>query len=160
MISSINAGSSITMPSSSRSEKALTEDQLTLISDTLSELDTDNLTTADALSILETFSDAGIEPGKAMESTMSELGFDAQEIGDLANVEGDRPPPPPPPPSQSSDEISLMASYLEELLEETVAASEAESIDELSEEQRFSVYAQVMEKFGIEEGDSLIDTTA
>ncbi|MEJ6121985.1 hypothetical protein MT390_08925 [Vibrio sp. 2-Bac 85] len=160
MISSINAGSSITMPSSSRSEKALTEDQLTLISDTLSELDTDNLTTADALSILETFSDAGIEPGKAMESTMSELGFDAQEIGDLANVEGDRPPPPPPPPSQSSDEISSMASYLEELLEETVAASEAESIDELSEEQRFSVYAQVMEKFGIEEGDSLIDTTA
>lgn len=157
MISSINAGSSITMPSSSRSEKALTEDQLTLISDTLSELDTDNLTTADALSILETFSDAGIEPGKAMESTMSELGFDAQEIGDLANVEGDRPPPPP---SQSSDEISSMASYLEELLEETVAASEAESIDELSEEQRFSVYAQVMEKFGIEEGDSLIDTTA
>lgn len=160
MISSINAGSPITMPSSSRSEKALTEDQLTLISDTLSELDTDNLTTADALSILETFSDAGIEPGKAMESTMSELGFDAQEIGDLANVEGDRPPPPPPPPSQSSDEISSMASYLEELLEETVAASEAESIDELSEEQRFSVYAQVMEKFGIEEGDSLIDTTA
>lgn len=160
MISSINAGSSITNPSSSRSEKALTEDQLTLISDTLSELDTDNLTTADALSILETFSDAGIEPGKAMESTMSELGFDAQEIGDLANVEGDRPPPPPPPPSQSSDEISSMASYLEELLEETVAASEAESIDELSEEQRFSVYAQVMEKFGIEEGDSLIDTTA
>lgn len=160
MISSINAGSSITMPSSSRSEKALTEDQLTLISDTLSELDTDNLTTADALSILETFSDAGIELGKAMESTMSELGFDAQEIGDLANVEGDRPPPPPPPPSQSSDEISSMASYLEELLEETVAASEAESIDELSEEQRFSVYAQVMEKFGIEEGDSLIDTTA
>ena len=160
MISSINVGSSITMPSSSRSEKALTEDQLTLISDTLSELDTDNLTTADALSILETFSDAGIEPGKDMESTMSELGFDAQEIGDLANVEGDRPPPPPPPPSQSSDEISSMASYLEELLEETVAASEAESIDELSEEQRFSVYAQVMEKFGIEEGDSLIDTTA
>ena len=159
MISSINTSSSITMPSSPRSEKALTEDQLTLISDTLSELDADNLTTADALSLIETFSEAGIEPGKAMESTMSELGFDAKEIGDLANVEGDRPPPPPPP-SQSSDEISSMASYLEELLEETVAASEAESIDELSEEQRFSVYAQVMEKFGIEEGDSLIDTTA
>ncbi len=159
MISSISFGSSVTMPTSSRSEKVLTEEQQTLISDTLSELDADNLTTADALSIIDTFSEAGIEPGKAMESALSELGFGAKEIGDLANVEGDRPPPPPPP-AQSSDEISSMASYLEELLEETLAANDADSVEQLTEEQRFSVYAQVMEKFGIEEGDSLIDTVA
>jgi len=157
MISSISSGSSVTMPTSSRSEKVLTEEQQTLISDTLSELDADNLTTADALSIIDTFSEAGIEPGKAMESALSELGFGAKEIGDLANVEGDRPPPPP---AQSSDEISSMASYLEELLEETLAANDADSVEQLTEEQRFSAYAQVMEKFGIEEGDSLIDTVA
>lgn len=155
MISSINASAAMVMPT--RSEKALTADQQTLISDTLSKIDVDNLTTEDALSIIETFSEAGIEPGKGMESALSALGFDAKDIGDLANVQEDNRPPPPPPPSQSTDEISTMASYLEELLEQTLAASDAE---ELSDEQRYSVYAEVMEKFGIEEGDTIIDTTA
>lgn len=155
MISSINTSAAMAMPT--RSEKALTAEQQTLISDTLSKIDVDNLTTEDALSIIEAFSEAGIEPGKGMESALSELGFDAKDIGELANVQEGNRPPPPPPPSQSSDEISTMVSYLEELLEQTLAASDAE---ELSDEQRYSVYAQVMEKFGIEEGDTIIDTTA
>lgn len=160
MVSSISSGlSSIIMPtSSSNSAKSLTDDQKALISDTLSQLDVDNLTEADALSIIETFSEAGIEPSKEMESALADLGFDAKQIGDLANVEGgDRPAPPPPPPSQSEDEISSMATYLEDLLAETLEASNS---TELSDEQRDSIYAQVMEKFGIEEGDSIINTVA
>jgi len=161
MVSSISSGLSVSMPtisSSSSFSNQLTAEQKTLMSDTLSEIDADNLTEADALNIIEAFSNAGIEPSKEMESALADLGFDAKEIGELANVEGgDRPAPPPPPPSQSEDEIATMATYLEELLAETLEASDS---TELSDEQRDSIYAQVMEKFGIEEGDSIINTTA
>jgi hypothetical protein len=158
MVSSISSGLSVSMPTTSSSfSKQLTAEQKTLMSDTLSEIDADNLTEADALSIVEAFSNAGIEPSKEMESALADLGFDAKEIGELANVEGgDRPAPPPPPP-QSEDEIASMATYLEELLAETLEASDS---TELSDEQRDAIYAQVMEKFGIEEGDSIINTTA
>jgi len=156
MVGSISTGSTFIMPAIASSEKALSEEQQILIADTLSEMDSDNLTESDALNIIQTFSDAGIEPGKEMQSALSNLGFDAKEIGDLANVQGgDRPAPPPPP--QSEEEISSVTSYLEDLLEEALAANDA---TELSEEQRDSIYTQVMEKFGIEEGDSIIDTTA
>lgn len=160
MVSSISSGlsSMILSTTSSNTVKSLTDEQKTLISETLSELDADNLTETDALSIIEIFSEAGIEPSKEMESVLINLGFDAKDIGELANVEGgDRPAPPPPPPSQSEDEISSMATYLEELLADTL---EANNSTELSEEQRSSIYAQVMEKFGIEEGDSIINTVA
>lgn len=161
MVSSIGSGMSMPPPppSSSSSTQNLTEDQMTLISDTLSELDVDNLTEQDALSIVEAFSEAGIEPGRAMESAMSDLGFDAKEIGDLAGIEGREGggPPPPPPESQSSEEISNMVSFLEELLEEKLADS---SETELNDQDKEAIYAKVMEQFGIEEGESIINTTA
>ena len=160
MVSSISSGlsSMILSTTSSNTVKSLTDEQKTLISETLSELDADNLTETDALSIIEIFSEAGIEPSKEMESVLINLGFDAKDIGELANVEGgDRPAPPLPPPSQSENEISSMATYLEGLLADTL---EANNSTELSEEQRSSIYAQVMEKFGIEEGDSIINTVA
>lgn len=161
MISSINTGMSMPPPRpSSGSEKSLTDEQLTLMSDTLSELDADNLTESDAQSIVEAFSEAGIEPGKEMESALSELGFDAKEIGDLANVEGGErsgPPPPPPSETQSAAEISDMVSFLEELLEEKLASS---TDTELNDQDKEAIYAKVMEQFGIEEGESIINTTA
>ena len=162
MISSINSGMSMQPLQSSSSTKSLTDEQLTLIADTFSELDADNLTQEDALSIVETLSQAGIEPGREMESAISELGFDAKDIGDLANVEeggkGDRPPPPPPPPSesQSTTEISDMVSFLEELLEEKLANS---TDIELNDQDKEAIYAKVKEQFGIEEGESIINTT-
>tara|TARA_R110001583_G_scaffold33943_1_gene114533 strand:- start:13368 stop:13847 length:480 start_codon:yes stop_codon:yes gene_type:complete len=159
MISSINSGMQMPPPPPSK-EQTLTTEQQTLISDTLAEFDAENLTEEDALSITETFSEAGIQPSGALETAMSELGFDTKSIGDLANSEatnaqGGMPPPPPPP--QSSDEISSMVSYLGELLEEQIAASET---NELTEQARQDIYAQVMEKFGLDEGDSIINTTA
>ncbi|MFT5298624.1 MAG: hypothetical protein ACI9YH_004673, partial [Colwellia sp.] len=51
MINSINSGGS--MPPPPRTEQNLTSDQQSVISDTLSEFDVDNLTEADALSIVE-----------------------------------------------------------------------------------------------------------
>lgn len=156
MINGISAGMS--MPMQQRSEKSLTADQQTLISETLSEFDVDNLTQEDAASIIETFSQAGIEPSEALETAVSTAGFDAKTIGELANAsEGGNRPPPPPPPQQSTEEITSMVDYLTELMEEKLATSNSSS---LSDEDKQSILAQMIEKFDIEDGDSIINTSA
>lgn len=145
-------------PPKGGSEQNLTDAQQNLISETLSEYDVDNLTEADALSITEAFAEAGIQPGIALEKAVADSGFDAKSLGDLANVseEGSRPPPPPPP-QQSTEEITSMVDYLAELMEEKLAES---SNNELTDEDKQSILALVFEKFDIEDGESIINTTA
>jgi hypothetical protein len=154
MISSVSSGGSMPPPPP-KNDQALTTDQQTLISDTLSEFDAENLTEADALAIVETFSEAGIEPGSGLEEAMSELGFDAKTIGDLAQSsdEGSRPPPPP---QQSTEDISSLVDYLAELVEEKLASSDTES---LSDEDKESIMAQVFEEFEISGQTSIINTS-
>ena len=66
------------------------------ISSVLENYDADNLTESDAQAIVAAFQEAGIEPSKELEAAMEEAGFDAQEVGTLANVgQGGTPPPPP-----------------------------------------------------------------
>lgn len=157
MIDAMNSGMSMPPPPpKSSTEQSLTEDQQNIISETLAEFDVDNLSESDALSIVEAFSSAGIEPGKALEEAVASSGFDAKSIGDLANVsgEGNRPPPPP---RQSTEEITTMVDYLSELMEEKLAASNSSS---LSDEDKESILAQIFEKFDIEDGESIINTTA
>jgi len=154
MINSVNSGMSMPPPPP-KQEQNLTEEQQTLISETLSQFDADNLSQADAMSIVETISQAGIQPGSGMEAIMAELGFDAKTIGDLAGVsEQGRMPPPP---KQSSDEISSMVDYLTELMEEKFAESNSTS---LSNDDKEQILSQVFEKFGIDDGESIINTTA
>ncbi|MCI2285816.1 hypothetical protein L3081_23590 [Colwellia sp. MSW7] len=50
-----------------------------------------------------------------------------------------------------------MVDYLTELMEEKFAAK---TNNELSDEDKQSILAQVFEKFNVEEGDSIINTTA
>lgn len=158
MISSMNTNASMTasLKTSSNTEQGLSAEQQSLISETLSQYDVDNLTEADALSISEAFSEAGIAPSIALEQAVSDSGFDAKTIGDLANVskEGSRPPPPP---QQSTEEITSMVDYLAELMEEKLAES---SSNELTDEDKQSILALVFEKFDIEDGESIINTTA
>jgi len=73
----INAMSSGMMPPPPRTgtEQNLTEDQQSLITETLSQYDVENLTEADALSIVEAFSEAGIQPGLALEKAVSSSFF-------------------------------------------------------------------------------------
>jgi hypothetical protein len=159
MIGSVNTGMSMPPPPpKGGSEQSLTEEQQSIISETLSQYDVDNLTEADALSITEAFAQAGIEPGAALEQAVSNSGFDAKTLGALANVseEGGRPPPPPPP-QQSTEEITSMVDYLTELMEEKLATSNSSS---LSDEDKQSRLAQVIEKVDIEDGDSIINTSA
>ncbi len=159
MISGVSSGIQMSMPrSDSRTEQALTEENQQLISDTLSQFDPDNLTEADALTIVETLSEAGVQPGQGLETALSELGFDAKSIGDLAGVsqsEGSRPPPPPP--QQSTEEISELVDFVTTLLEEKLAESADES---LTDEDRESIYAQINEKFGFDNDDSIINLKA
>jgi hypothetical protein len=157
MINNVNSGMSMPPPPP-RSEQSLTEEQQTFISDTLSEFNADELSEEDALSIIDMFSEANIQPGVALEKAMSSAGFDAKSIGDIAGAaESSSRPPPPPPPKQSTDEISSMVDYLAELLEETLSAKESES---LSDEDKQAILSQVFEKFDLEPGDSIINTSA
>jgi len=151
MIGAINSTNAIQPPP--RNEQALTDEQQTMLSETLSELDSDNLTEQDALSIVEAFKEAGIQPGKALESAMADLGFDAKEVGELANVE--QQDSMPPPPQQSNESITSIVDYLTELLEQKLSNGES-----LSDEEKEDIYSEVIEKFGLQEGDSIINTTA
>ncbi len=156
MIDSITSGMSIP-PQRPRTEQNLSEDQQQLISDTLSQFDADNMSEADAVSIVEAFSQAGIQAGAALEKSMSEFGFDAKSIGELANVSDSGGRPPPPPEKQSSEEITSMVDYLAELLEEKLSDNNKST---LTDEDKQSILAQVFEKFDIEDGESIINTSA
>tara|TARA_R110001592_G_scaffold188128_2_gene433121 strand:+ start:83 stop:550 length:468 start_codon:yes stop_codon:yes gene_type:complete len=155
MVTSINSGMSMPPPPP-RTEQSLTEDQQDFISETLSQFDADNITQETAASIVEAFAQAGIQPSAALEKSLTEFGFDAKSIGDSAKVSGDGNRPPPPP-KQSAEEITSMVDYLAELMEETLAASNS---NELSDEDKQSILAKVFEKFDIEDGESIINTTA
>lgn len=154
MINSVNASMNMPPPPA-KSQQALTQEQQTLISQTLSELDPENLSEADALSIIDTFSEAGIQPSKSLEQAMADLGFDAKKIGDLANVSesGNRPPAPP---KQNNEEISSLVDYLAELVEDTLANSDS---DTLTASDKESILAQVFEEFNIEDRTSIINTS-
>jgi len=158
MINSVNSNTPPPPPPrSSNSNDILTDEQNTLLSDTLSEYDPENLTATDAQAIIEALSEAGIQPSESLESTMAELGFDAKTIGDLGRQSGSSDmPPPPPPPRQSSDEITSMVDYLTELMEEKLAESDKLELNDADKE---SIMAALAEKFDIDEDESVINTT-
>lgn len=87
MVSSVSGGMMPPPPMQSlNSQSSLTDDQLQTIKDVLSEYDADKLTSSDALSIVETFQEVGIAPGPELVAAMSRAGFDAQTVGQLADV--------------------------------------------------------------------------
>lgn len=153
MINAISSG--IQIPTSSRIEQSLSQEQYNVINDTLSQFTADTLTESDAINIVDAFSQANIKPSQALEQAMADLGFDAKAIGDLAGVseQGHRPPPP----KQQPEEISSMVDYLTKLLEEKLASTNSST---LSDEDKQSILTQVFEKFNIEQADSIINTTA
>lgn len=122
--------------SNSTKSSSLSTDQKTLIEETLSQYDADSLSAEDAAAIVEAFTEAGIEPSKALESAMSASGFDAKEVGNLAGVGesgggvaqagGGRPaggPPPPPPEEEVLTITELLESLLEAEEDETTTSS-------------------------------------
>lgn len=79
-----------------RRSQPLTDDQKSQVKDILSQFDSENLTQEDAKSIFTAFREAGIQPGRDLAQTITDAGFDAEQIRTLARPEGGRPPGPPP----------------------------------------------------------------
>lgn len=102
MVNALSGSESLAPPP--KPPRPLSDQQKALVSDTLANFDSESLSEEDAQSIVQAFKDAGIKPGRYLAEAVSELGFDAREIGELAGVE--RPerkgPPPPPLPSEGN----------------------------------------------------------
>lgn len=96
----------------------LSADQKSLIEETLANFDAETLSEEDAQSIVQAFKDAGIKPGKELAQAVSELGFDAREIGELAGAERPNGPPPPPPQGAAQSLNTEGLQELEDILED------------------------------------------
>ncbi|WP_076925423.1 hypothetical protein [Pseudoalteromonas sp. EB27] len=151
MINSISGSSASFISQQSSQASKLTTEQSDFVKETLAEFNAENLSAEDAQSIQAAFKEQGIEPTKELADLMSELEFDAKSIGDAGRVEGQRPPPPPQNSLESVDTDEVV-SYLDELL--------TEYSSQLSDEDKESILASVQEKFGLSEGDSLLNVTA
>jgi hypothetical protein len=145
------------LPPQHSSNNTLNSDQKSLIEDTLSNYDASNISQEDAANLIETFKEAGINPSNAFADILAESGFDAQEIGTLANVgeggpSGQRPPPPPSGGQQSDSEIDLTSviDYLDNLSSDESSSTASTS----------SMAAKLAEQFGLSEGQSLINVMA
>ncbi len=71
----------------SNTENEISEEQEEFIATLLSNYDASNISAEDAEEIDSTLKDAGIMPSRELAEVMSESGFDAREIGDLAESE-------------------------------------------------------------------------
>jgi len=154
VINSIN--SSAAMMPQPGGENVLSQEQQALILETLSQFDTENLSQDDAIKIVEAFAQAGIQPGTALEEAMAEHGFDAKQIGELAQASQEGNRPPPPPPQQSSEDVSSMGEYLTNLVEQTLAENNS---TELTDEDKQSILSKLFEKYDVAEGSSAINTS-
>ncbi len=117
-----------TSQSNSRQNTSLNSSQKEFVSSLLSNYDSQNLSTEDATSIVESLKDEGIKASSSLAQTMEESGFNAQEIGELANVEnseiGTSAPPPHPPRPSSGEEDEEDESIISELLDSLLSTDE------------------------------------
>lgn len=156
MINSISSGMPMQRPPENNTP--LSDENTALIKETLEQFDADNLTDEDMLSIVNTFAEAGIQPSKAMAELMAESGFDAKAIGDFArsNNEGAEQVSqrrPPPPPAESDSQFSTLLDYLEEQLE-------GRELNSLDDNEKSTLIAQIVERFGLPDEDSLVNLKA
>jgi hypothetical protein len=129
-------------PSGASGQSSLSDEQTSLIEETLSGYDA---------SIVEAFADAGITPSSAFADKLAEVGFDAKEVGGLAKGGPSETGQPPPPPPSSSNNLDLTdaVDYLETLFDEK----------DQTETDNSSITARLAERFGLTEGESLINIT-
>jgi len=148
MNNTISASALPTQPSSyGLAGGSLTSDQKQLISDTLSEFDVNNLSNEDALSIVSTFADAGIQPGRELAETMEAAGFDARAVGDLANVQG----PPPGQGMMGGQGNSNGFNISEELIQDLYTLLDQYYAEGTTDEQRSTLMDSVRSLLGSEE---------
>lgn len=122
---------------------SMTQDQIQLIAQTLSNYDPENLTETDAQNIVNTLSEAGITEGQGLAEIMAGYGFDASVVGEKAGIRPERPDGPPPPRGGEgvvtlniSDDMlqqlnQLLTDYYDSDLTDAEKASTLESIKEI-----------------------------
>lgn len=143
------------------SQNALTDEQVQGLDDLMSNYDTDDLTDADAQTIVTSISELGITPGKELASALAGYGVDARELGDQAGV--GRPEGPPPGGGKGGkgggedatagvDDAAL--SVLESLLE---ALEDSEETDETTETDFSALLQSELEAAGLDPTQSIMD---
>ena len=139
MIDSISSGMMPMPPRQNGNDTPLTDDQKQLISETLKQYDANNLTETDAQSIVTAFSEAGIQPGKALMEAMATEGFDARTVGEAAGLQGQPPGPPPGQgnqgglnvdPERLDELVNLLDQYLHDEMSDAERQSTLDSIRE------------------------------
>ena len=136
MISPISSSASLIHSASTvQPKQELNEDQLNYVSSVLEDYDSSALSDADALEIVANFSQAGITPSRDLANAISDSGFSASQIGELAAVTGTSAnsfdsrgagAPPPPPPADTAEEEEELTQILLDLLD----ANEKENKEE------------------------------
>lgn len=147
MISNISGMPAVqnSMPQQPGQNRSLTSDQQQLVTDTLTEFDPDSMTEADALSIVEIFAEAGIQPGRALADTMAESGFDARSIGELAGIQGANQGKGPPPPSTGGQGTTQSLNISEELLSQLNEMLNNYYSNDLSDEDKATTLESIQE---------------
>ena len=149
MINSI--GSMGQMPPKQANQPSMSTDQKEQVQEILKQFSVENLSRADATSIVDSFKELGIPPTKELVQLMADNGFDAKNIGDMAEVSSSQIPPLPSQINGANS--SEMVSFLEELLENYNS--------QLSDDDKDSILAAVQDRFDINNNnDSLIHVKA
>jgi len=138
MINSVSSPSSISMSEFGVNEilSGLKSDEYSTIRSVLSDYDPSNVSADDAIEITSAFKDANIEPTKQLSNFMDTLGFDAQQIGQLASVLPQAVTPNTP--SKPLDEIKKEEQQLEIALKDLL-------LDDNSKEQSNSSFEQIQD---------------
>ncbi len=147
MVNSI--GTTSQMPQMQRQQIAMSSEKKEQVQEVLSQFDSENLSANDASSITESFKELGIAANLELKELMTESGFDAENIGEMAGVTNKQMPPPPQHTTENSSDI---VSFLDQILEDFN--------DKLSEDDKASIMSALQDKFSLGKTDSLVDVQA
>jgi hypothetical protein len=92
MVDSISSFGSTASMGAFPGPKALTDEQKAKVKDILSKYDPNNLTDADAKSIMDAFKEAGIQPSKDLQDTIKADGFGSSKLSSMLKPHGHKPP--------------------------------------------------------------------
>jgi hypothetical protein len=126
-----------------------------LVSEILSEFSPDTLTESDAKRIVVIFSEADVEPRKALEEAMKAANFDAKAVGDLAGVGPSKHNSATAGATQQLVQLnSRLTSQMLDFLSEQL---DKYNDDELTQENKELIMTVMQEKFGPEKANYLLD---
>ncbi|MBQ4836247.1 hypothetical protein [Pseudoalteromonas luteoviolacea] len=124
------------------------EQQSDTVADILQQFEAETLSENDAITIVDSFREAGIKPSHALSVKMAELGFDAKAVGELAGVpEPDRQHKGKPPAEVNLKQVVTF-------LSDTLAKH---STEQLSNEQIQTQLNDFKHKLGISEEHSFLN---